>query len=179
MLRQKRTGKLVFVGFRALRLHRQVSSTIVSGWMSVSEAAARTLCQPVGFSPIRGNSLDAERIAAIWTNGWLSLFRLRSIGNDRLQTGLGTPFESAAAALLDVMRRIIAGGLITAGTVVKVKQDVVLAINATAFVTFDLEKVEFFAILMRAAVADIFENAFVLGHRTEIKFEGSGDLIRT
>lgn len=62
------------------------------------------------------------------------------------------------------MRRTTAGSLKAAGAIVKIKQDVVLAIDATAFVAFDLKKVEIFTILMRATVADIFEDSFVLGH---------------
>jgi len=67
---------------------------------------------------------------------------------------------------------------------VEIKRDVVLAIDVTAFVAFDLKKVEFFAILMRATVADIFEDSFVSGHpcsghepRSSLK--GSGDLIQS
>ena len=122
------------------------------------------MCQLLGLSPVGEDSPDAERIATIWTNGWLSSFRLCSISNEGLQTELGTPFESAAAALRGVECRIIASSQMTARTAMKIKQDVVLAIDATAFVAFDLEKVEFFAILMRAAVADVFENSFVLDH---------------
>ena len=67
-------------------------------------------------------------------------------------------------ALLVVVRRVTPRSLITTGTVVKIKQDVVLTIGPNAFVAFDLEEVEFFAILMRAAVADVFEKSFVLDH---------------
>jgi len=81
------------------------------------------------------------------------------------------------------MRRIIGNSLMTAGAAVKIKQDVVLAIDVTAFVAFDLEEVEFFAVLMRAAVADIFENGFVLdhpcSHEPRSSLKGSGDLIQT
>jgi len=94
--------------------------------------------QPLGCDLVLGNSLDTERVATIWTQGWLPLFRLRSISNEGLQTELGTPFESAAAALLDLAGRIIPSCLITTGAVMEIKQDVVLAIDATAFVAFNL-----------------------------------------
>jgi hypothetical protein len=64
----------------------------------------------------------------------------------------------------------------------------VLAIDTRAFVAFDLEKVKFFAIPMRATVANVFENSFVLGHpkpfswtRTEIECrrKDCGDLVWT
>jgi len=82
------------------------------------------------------------------------------------------------------MRWAIATSSITAGAAVKIKQDVVLAIDETAFVAFYLEKVEFFAVLMRATVADIFENSFVLdhpctGHEPRSSLKGSCDLIQT
>ena len=58
----------------------------------------------------------------------------------------------------------------------------VLAIGATAFVAFNLEKVEFLAILMRAAVADVLENSFVLGHpcshESRSSLKGHSDLIQ-
>lgn len=131
----------------------------------------------------RRNSLDTERVVTIWTNGRLPLFRLSSIGNEGLQTEPSTPFEGTAAALLDGVSRTIASGLVATRTVVKIKQDVVLAIDATAFVALDLEEVEFFAVLMRAAVADIFENSFVLdhpcSHEPRSTWKGCGDLIQT
>lgn len=68
----------------------------------------------------------------------MPLFRLRSISDEGLETELGAPFQSAAAALLKAAHRIIASRLITARAVVKIKQDVVLAIYATAFIAFDL-----------------------------------------
>lgn len=111
------------------------------------------------------------------------MFRLRSIGDKGLETELGAPFKSAAAALLNVVRRIIAGVSVAVRAVVKIKQDVVLAVDASTFVAFNLEKVEFFAILMRAAVADVFENSFVLDHpcgcESRSASKGSGDLIQT
>ena len=148
--------------------------------MPVSETTTES-SQPPGFSYVRIDSLDAERTAAVWTNGWVPLFRSCGIGDEGLQTELSTPFENAAAAILDVVGRIIASSLITTRAVVKIKQDVILAIDATAFVAFNLEKVEFFAILVRAAVADIFENGFVLDHPCGQRTAGinSGDLIRT
>jgi len=122
------------------------------------------MCQPLTFGLALNNSLDTERVATVWTKGWLSLSRLCSVGNEGLQAELGTPFESAAAALLDLAGRTIPSCLIATGAAVEIKQDVVLAIDVTAFVALNLEKIEFFAILMRAAVADVFEYAFVLDH---------------
>jgi hypothetical protein len=111
------------------------------------------------------NSLDTKRATALRTGGWLPLFRLRSIGNEGLETGLGTPFESATTAFLHVMRCvIIARILMTARAVVEIRQDMILAIDTSAFIAFDMEKVKFFAILQRAAVADVFKNRFVLSH---------------
>ena len=95
----------------------------------------------------------------------MALFRLHSIGNEGLKTGFRTPFESAATAFLHVVRSVIITRIqITARTVVKIRQDMVLAINTKAFIAFDLEKAEFFAILKRATVADVFKNRRVLSH---------------
>jgi hypothetical protein len=149
--------------------------------VSVSEAT--TMCQPLGSGPVGRNALNTERVATVRADGRPPLFRLRSIGDKGLETELGAPFESAAAALLDFVRRIISSVPVADGAVVKIKQDVVLAVDASAFVAFNLEKVEFFAILMRAAVADVFENGFVLDHpcgcEPRSASEGSGDLIQT
>jgi hypothetical protein len=92
------------------------------------------------------------------------LSRSCSISNEGLKTKPSTPSESAAAALLHVVRSTAVCNLIAARAVVKIKQDMVLAIDTRAFVAFDLEKVEFFAIQMKATVANVFENSFVLGH---------------
>ena len=78
------------------------------------------------------------------------------------------------------MSRTIAGRLETTGAIVKIKQDVVLAIDASAFVTCNLKKIEFFTILARAAVADIVENDSVLGHPCSHGPRSSGgDFIKT
>ena len=110
------------------------------------------------------NSLDAVRVTALRTNSWLPFFRSRS-GDERLEAVLGTPTESATAASLYVVHSsIVSRCLMTAGAVVKLKRDVVLAIDASASVAFYLEKVKFFAIPVRAAVANVVENSFVPGH---------------
>lgn len=68
------------------------------------------------------HSLDAKRVTALRANGWLALFRLRSTGNEGLETWFGAPFESAATAFLHVVCSvIIARILITARAVVKIK----------------------------------------------------------
>lgn len=118
----------------------------------------------MGSVRARGNLLDAIRIATLRADGWLPLFRLRSICDKRLQAELCTSFQSAAAARLDVVSRTIASRLQTTSAIVKIKQDVVLAVDASAFVARNLKKVEFFTVLVRATVADILENGFVLGH---------------
>ena len=109
MLSQQRTGKLVFGVFSSFSFHRQVPSTIVRGWVPVSGTAAKGLPGSVAqdLSPAvgDGNSLDTEGVATAGTDGRLPLFRLRSIGNERLQTELCTPLESASVAHLDVVRR--------------------------------------------------------------------------
>jgi len=70
--------------------------------MSVSGAATEAYVNPWVLVWSLSNSLDTERAGTIWTKGRLSLFRLGSIGNEGLQTEFSTPFESAAAALLDL-----------------------------------------------------------------------------
>lgn len=86
---------------------------------------------------VHRNSLDTEGVSALQTNSWLPLFRLYGIGNERLETGLGAPFKSAAAALLYVVRSVISCSPITSRAVVKIKQDVVLAVDTSAFIAFD------------------------------------------
>lgn len=66
------------------------------------------------------------------------MLRLRSIGNEGFQTEFSTPFESAAAAHLGLAWRSFPSCLITAGAVVEIKQNVVLAIDLTAFIAFNL-----------------------------------------
>lgn len=110
------------------------------------------------------NSLDTVRVTALQANSWLSFFRLRS-GDERLEAVLGAPIESATAAPLYVVHSsIVFRYLMTVGAVMKIKRDVALAIDASASIAFYLEKVEFFAIPKRAAVANVFENSFVPGH---------------
>ena len=169
MFRQKGTSKLVFDVFRGFRLRRCVSRTLVRGWVSVSEATIKALRQPLDFDPTRRNSLDTERVTALGADGWLPLLRLHGIYDEGLETELGTPFESAAAAfLLHVVRRVMISCIPMNGrTVVKIGQYMVLAIDMSAFIAFYLEKVEFFAILERAAVTDVFEKRSVMGHHRD------------
>ena len=46
MLGQKRTGKLVFTVFCCFRLYHQVPSTVVGGWVPVSEIATKSCINP-------------------------------------------------------------------------------------------------------------------------------------
>jgi len=97
----------------------------------------RAACQPLAFDGVHRNPLDTEGDPALQANGWLPLFRLHGIGNERLETGLGTPFKSAGAALLYAVRSVIPCSPITSRTVVKIKQDMVLAVDTSAFIAFD------------------------------------------
>ena len=89
------------------------------------------------FDVVHRNPLDTEGVSALQTDGWLPLFRLHGICNERLETRLGAPFESAVAALLYAVRSVIPRSLITSRTVVKIKQDMVLAVDTGAFIAFD------------------------------------------
>lgn len=132
--------------------------------MSVSEAVGETSGSTPDLEPVYINSLDTERVTALRTNGWLPLSRWRSVGNEGLETRLGTPFESAATAFLRVVLNVIGFILMTTRAAVNIRQNMVLAIDMSTFIAFYLEKVEFAAILKGAAVADVFENGSVLRH---------------
>lgn len=138
MLRQKRTSKLVFVVFRCFRLRRYVSRTVVGRWVSMSEVTMKALRQPSELDPVHINPLDTERVTALRTNGWLPSFHFRSVDNEGLKAGLGTPFESAPVASLHVAHDAIACILPKARAIVKIRQDMAFAIDMRAFIAFDL-----------------------------------------